>query len=104
MIHVLRKLIGNFVLVYFDDILIYCRNDNEHMEHLKKAFEVFRQQKLFGNLKKCQLYQDWVIFLVLVILQHRVEVDKEKVKTIKEWLILTIVSKVKKLSWLSFIL
>ena len=51
--HVLRKFIGDFVVVYFDDILVYRRIFEEHMEHLRKVFDVLREEKLYSNPKKC---------------------------------------------------
>ena len=74
--HILCKFIGRFVVIYFDDILIYNRSLNEHVEHLREVFEVQRQERLFGNLKKCQFYQDRVIFIGYMVSQHGVEVDE----------------------------
>ena len=33
--HVLRPFIGNFVMVYFDDILIYNMTLEDHKEHVR---------------------------------------------------------------------
>ena len=50
---VLRSFIGKYVVVYFDDILIYSQSENEHMDHLKVVLEVLSENKLFINFKKC---------------------------------------------------
>lgn len=44
--HVLRK----FVLVFFDDILIYSRSMTEHLEHLAAVFSILRSNQLFAKL------------------------------------------------------
>ena len=51
--HVLHAFIGKFMVVYFDDILIYNKNFNKHFNHLHSVFSVLRSEKLYVNLKKC---------------------------------------------------
>ncbi|XP_056855374.1 uncharacterized protein LOC130504765 [Raphanus sativus] len=70
-----------FVVVYFDDILVYSQSLEEHIDHLKAVLDVLRKEKLFANLKKCTFYG--------------VKVDPEKVKAIREWPIPKTVSEVR---------
>ena len=55
---VLRAFIGKFVVVYFDDILIYSKSLSEHLEHLRAVFNALRDARLFGNLEKCTFCTD----------------------------------------------
>eukprot|EP00257_Ricinus_communis_P024652 XP_025012066.1 uncharacterized protein LOC112533816 [Ricinus communis] len=43
---------GRFVVVYFDDILIYSRSYDEHVKHVRLVLETLRKEVLFANLKK----------------------------------------------------
>ncbi|XP_019057164.1 PREDICTED: uncharacterized protein LOC109116372 [Tarenaya hassleriana] len=56
--HVLRNLIGKFVVVYFDDILVYSKSLGEHVEHLRCVLDILRGEKLYANLKKCTFCTD----------------------------------------------
>jgi hypothetical protein len=55
---VLRAFIGKFVVVYFDDILIYNMSIDEHIDHLRDVFIALRDAHLFGNLEKCTFCTD----------------------------------------------
>jgi hypothetical protein len=50
---VLRPFIGLFVVVYFDDILIYSKSMDAHLAHLRAVFDALRAARLFGNMDKC---------------------------------------------------
>jgi hypothetical protein len=49
---VLRPFIGFFVVVYFDDILIYSKSMEDHLKHLSVVFDVLRAAHLFANMDK----------------------------------------------------
>ena len=40
---VLRDFIGKFVVVYFDDILIYNKSISEHLDHLRDVLMLLRR-------------------------------------------------------------
>jgi len=82
---VLRAFIGRFVVVYFDDILIYSKSLDEHMDHLRAVFNALRDARLFGNLDKCTFCTDRVSFLGYVVTPQGIEVDETKIEAIKSW-------------------
>jgi hypothetical protein len=55
---VLRAFIGKFMVVYFDDILIYNKSIDEHIDHLHAIFNDLHDARLFGNLEKCTFCMD----------------------------------------------
>jgi len=65
--HVLRPFIGKFVVVYFDDILIYSLTLEDHKEHVRQVLETLRKEKLYANLEKCVFSIDHIDFLGFVV-------------------------------------
>ena len=73
---VLRPFIGKFMVVYFDDVLIYSQDEASQMEHLTQVFQVLRQQALYAKLEKCELFIPQVIFLGYIIFGEGIKVGE----------------------------
>lgn len=83
--HVFQDFIGRFVVVYFDDILIFSQNIQQHIAHLHDVFIVLRDQKLFANRMKCHFLTSEVVFLGYLISGDGIRMDETKVHAITSW-------------------
>lgn len=81
----LRPLIGSCVVVYFDDILVYSKTEDAHVEHLKAVFRILRTERFYASPSKCVFFTDSVLFLGYQISSKGIGVDSQKVAAIREW-------------------
>nr|CAN75225.1 hypothetical protein VITISV_035856 [Vitis vinifera] len=82
---IFRPYLRKFVLVFFDDILIYSPNWNMHIEHVKQAFEILRQHQFFVKISKCAFGQQELEYLGHIVTPQGVQVDQGKIKAMLNW-------------------
>ncbi|XP_076913571.1 uncharacterized protein LOC143572239 [Bidens hawaiensis] len=80
-----RPFIGKFVVVYFDDVLIYSANIGEHVSHIRQVLALLRKDSLYAAKKKCVFMAPEVLFLGYVVSGEGIQVDESKVAAIKQW-------------------
>jgi hypothetical protein len=80
-----RPFLRKFVLVFFDDILIYSKSVSEHVIHLEKVLNMLLENCFVANQKKCKFGCDHVDYLGHIISGQGVSVDPDKVKCVIEW-------------------
>ncbi|GJT77949.1 putative reverse transcriptase domain-containing protein [Tanacetum coccineum] len=82
---VCRPYLDKFVIVFIDDILIYSKTREEHVEHLRLVLELLRKEKLYAKFSKCEFWLREVQFLGHVINGDWIHVDPSKIEAIKNW-------------------
>jgi hypothetical protein len=82
---VLRPFLRRFVLVFFDDILIYSQTWAEHLRHLRVVLTELRRHQLFVKHSKCAFGEQSVSYLGHNISASGVAMDPTKVQAIRDW-------------------
>ncbi|KAH9753704.1 hypothetical protein KPL71_015173 [Citrus sinensis] len=82
---IFRPYLRKFILVFFDDILIYSPSWCSHLTHVKQAMEVLKQHQFFLKASKCTFGQQELEYLGHIITSQGVKVDETKIAAMVSW-------------------
>jgi hypothetical protein len=75
------------VLVFFDDILIYSKSWEDHVQHVDKVLQLLTEQQLYAKPSKCFFGVKEVEYLGHIVSHEGVKVDPNNIKAMMDWLI-----------------
>ncbi|KAJ3685430.1 hypothetical protein LUZ61_014594 [Rhynchospora tenuis] len=77
---IFKAQLRRFVLVFFDDILIYSSSMREHINHLLTVFEILNKHQLYAKMSKCVFGVEEIEYLGHVISHKGVATDHNKIE------------------------
>ena len=86
--HMMNKIFLNhqdYVIVFFDDLLIFSKSHEEHEQHLQSVFDLLRHHELYANPDKSLLFQTEIEYLGHIVSSQGIRPDPKKVNTIQTW-------------------
>ena len=79
---VFMEYLDKFVVLFIDDILVYSKNEEEH---LRLVLQKLRENQLYAKLRKCEFWLDEVSFLGHFITNGGIAFDPGKVRDVLKW-------------------
>jgi hypothetical protein len=83
--HVFCSFLCHFVLVFFDDILIYSKTWKKHLFHVDQVLHLLSQHQLFLKQSKCAFGTSEVEYLGHIVGKYGVRVDPKKIEVMQDW-------------------
>jgi len=80
-----QTMMNDILVVYLDDILIFTKMEEEHVQVVQWMLQILKENKLFLCPEKCEFYKQRIEYLGLVISENKVSMDPVKVAGVQEW-------------------
>jgi hypothetical protein len=81
----LSDYLRKFVLVFFDDILIYSTSYTEHLHHITLVLQRLQDHHWQVKMSKCEFAQQSIAYLGHIISAAGVATDQSKIDTVRDW-------------------
>ncbi|XP_048429391.1 uncharacterized protein LOC125472242 [Pyrus x bretschneideri] len=82
---IFRPYLRKFVLVFFDDILVYSPSWAAHLHHLSLVLRILQTHQLFVKKTKCDFGKSQIEYLGHVVSREGVAADPAKLQSIQDW-------------------
>ena len=82
---IFKPFLRNFVLVFFDDILIYNKSWKDHVQHVDRLLKLLEEKESYAKASKCFFGVLEMEYLGHIVSHEGVKENPNKIKAIKEW-------------------
>ena len=92
---IFKPFLRKFVLLFFDDILIYNSSWKDHVQDVDRVLKLLEEKQLYAKTSKCFFGVQEVEYMGHIVSQEGFTVDPNKMKAIKEWKAPTTIKKLR---------
>jgi hypothetical protein len=82
--HIFHPFLHHFVLVFFDDILIYRKNRTNHLSHVDRVLHLLSQHQCFLKQSKCDFGASEVEYLGHLVGKDGVRLDPKNIEAMQD--------------------
>ena len=82
---ILRPYLGDFVVIFLDDMCIFSKTAEEHVRHLNTVYRVLAKNSIYLRFGKCFFFNQRFKFLGWIIENGTLKPDPDKLKALREW-------------------
>lgn len=83
--HIFKPFLRKFVLVFFDDILVFSKSLDDHLIHLRTVLSFLLSNQLYAKQSKCVFGCGEVEYLGYIISSDGVRTDPRKIEAMQQW-------------------
>ena len=76
---IFQELLDDFVIIFLDDILVYSRDVETHVTHVRQTLEILRHHRLYAKVSKCAFFKSSMEYLGHIVSAEGLSVDPAKV-------------------------
>ena len=103
--HLMENCLGdlhlNWCIIYLDDIIVYSKTPEEHLERLEAVFQKIGKARLKLKPSKCEFFKSIITYLGHIVSKEGITMDPKKIKAIQLWPRPTTVTEVRKFTGLT---